>query len=662
MKLLYCYFPKLKSIENIEISFTSKFIFKRETDDKGNTTKIEILKNENHIDEFFSKNDKIEVTGIIGENGTGKTTILDGLLNLIKDASIESKYILIYSDGYSIEWHSEIFNPDLDIIYKDIPVAFGETAINDDIVINFLDSFSYLKLNSSGLFDFAKYDLIIDVDTDDFNDIDYILYNYYDFYIRNMLSKEFNLMSLFYDDCLSNLSKSYNSLIKLYRHIDLNLLTNIFILKTRSSGDSLSEYIPNRAIALRPFLLTEFCNGDYTNNNAVNGAIKNKSIKTTLNERETVYTLASIVKNYLAEVIPENTIKDCDIDLLTHLIIDYLFLINKKNKKTVFSICDAILSPINNNQTNDIISLLSAFKEYLYDKIIYKKLNQYESAFMMAIVENIITLYNTLCSKPNYSKFDYYIVDDIDDIHIINDLAFLQKYFKLYQKINPNIETHSELNDFPFSSGELHLITLISSIQTYLIDFSMVNRRSLLLLLDEPDITLHPNWQRQFWNKLLPMLEKIAINTPKCYIQLVFTSHSPLLISDIPKMNLNILSKNKEVTDIANETFCANIYDLYKSSFFLDSPIGEFALSKIKPFYDFYNEFKNLPSLDKEQIKELRDFEKLVNIIGEPLIKRDMENKLMYLRSKQSNNDWEEFIHNLTDEQKRTIMNVNLEK
>ena len=87
-----------------------------------------------------------------------------------------------------------------------------------------------------------------------------------------------------------------------------------------------------------------------------------------------------------------------------------------------------------------------------------------------------------------------------------------------------------------------------------------------------------------------------------------------MLLSDIPKGNVCCLDRDKKghchVRRIAaDNTFAANIYDLYATSYFLTGgPIGDFARSKIQ----------NLQNQEDE---------KIVNLVGDELLKRLLQRK-----------------------------------
>ena len=102
-----------------------------------------------------------------------------------------------------------------------------------------------------------------------------------------------------------------------------------------------------------------------------------------------------------------------------------------------------------------------------------------------------------------------------------------------------------------------------------------------LLLIDEIDLYLHPEWQQEFISVLLNELEK---QFPDKKIQLVFSTHSPLLLSDIPKENTVYLRGNdgKAVVDNRSQhkqTFGRDIYNLLEDSFYIENySMGKYAV------------------------------------------------------------------------------------
>ena len=173
----------------------------------------------------------------------------------------------------------------------------------------------------------------------------------------------------------------------------------------------------------------------------------------------------------------------------------------------------------------------------------------------------------------------------------------------------------------PMSSGEwAYLSTLARLYDT----IKSIGEKPVVLFLDEIETTLHPLWQRSLVKILILFLETFF---PSAAVHIVFASHSPMLLSDIPKSNVVFLMKDRDCYSVADmqhdltrlgNTFGANICDLYESGYFLDEgPIGAFAKDKINSaitecsLWGFSN-----------------DCPKVVELIGDPIIRYYLERKV----------------------------------
>lgn len=97
-------------------------------------------------------------------------------------------------------------------------------------------------------------------------------------------------------------------------------------------------------------------------------------------------------------------------------------------------------------------------------------------------------------------------------------------------KINKNNSTMS-LNDV--SSGEFHLIISMIGI------FSQIKNDSIILI-DEPEVSLHPNWQMQY----VTFLKKVFSKYPSCHF--ILTSHSHFIVSDLEGESSSLTSINRD--------------------------------------------------------------------------------------------------------------------
>ncbi|NMY78221.1 AAA family ATPase [Pseudomonas rhodesiae] len=122
------------------------------------------------------------------------------------------------------------------------------------------------------------------------------------------------------------------------------------------------------------------------------------------------------------------------------------------------------------------------------------------------------------------------------------------------------------------SSGQKAYLNLFSSIWNGVNSYrySTNSKRSTLICIDEGDLYLHPEWQLEFVERLIKCLPELSEGK----VQIVFTTHSPILISDLPHQCVVILGHENESciggsNQIAGrqKTFAANIYDIYQYSF-----------------------------------------------------------------------------------------------
>lgn len=130
---------------------------------------------------------------------------------------------------------------------------------------------------------------------------------------------------------------------------------------------------------------------------------------------------------------------------------------------------------------------------------------------------------------------------------------------------------------------------------------------NIVIFFDEAETSLHPEWQRQLVYNALWFVERFLFGQ---HVQIIFASHSPMLLTDIPKGNVQFLfSKGHEDVQAKSlaaleNTFAANLYDLYQMSYFLENgPIGEFAKKKIEDLVR-------------------RPDDRVRNLIGDELLKR----------------------------------------
>ncbi len=190
----------------------------------------------------------------------------------------------------------------------------------------------------------------------------------------------------------------------------------------------------------------------------------------------------------------------------------------------------------------------------------------------------------------------------------------LLKYLALVEK-----NSFFDINWQGISSGHKAYLNLFSLIFS---ELRRIKTPNVLLCIDEGDLYLHPQWQLEFFSKLLTVLPGIYDGN----IQLILTSHSPFLLSDIPKQCLTILDVSQKGCtingiDLSRETFAGNIYDLYEEPFFLGNQRkSRFSTEKIKKIINSIDNNKNVVSGI--------NINKLIELIGDDVIRFHLNKRL----------------------------------
>lgn len=220
----------------------------------------------------------------------------------------------------------------------------------------------------------------------------------------------------------------------------------------------------------------------------------------------------------------------------------------------------------------------------------------------------------------------YYLQNESDEKYEFNSISDLQHFISV------------EFADRRLSSGETALLNLYSRIYDYfsrhIINYQVIRKEEYyILFLDEADLGYHPRWKRSFVNTIIEFSSDFFSNLG-ANVQIVFTSHDAISLSDIPSTNVIYLhsSSRKRILDTDSElrprtTFAANVNDLLGQSFFLeDLLIGDFANSKIEYVINWINSNKNKNGdFNKYEFKTVK---KIINIIEEPVLRNKLADML----------------------------------
>lgn len=152
--------------------------------------------------------------------------------------------------------------------------------------------------------------------------------------------------------------------------------------------------------------------------------------------------------------------------------------------------------------------------------------------------------------KPN-SRSKNFLVDFFDDDYSTSFYPFIQDLDKLSILVLDDIKLQKQNKEIPLgqiSSGENQLILGLLGI------FANIKPASLILI-DEPEISLHPNWQLQY----ISLLKKMFAAYDDCHF--IISTHSHFLIADLENDSSAIISLERNA--IGTEAKLLDGLDVY---------------------------------------------------------------------------------------------------
>ena len=270
-----------------------------------------------------------------------------------------------------------------------------------------------------------------------------------------------------------------------------------------------------------------------------------------------------------------------------------------------------------------IVPSLESIQQYIDERIKNKDQKLY---FNNALKE--INLLNSIIT-------DDYHYEDIPLREAIksNNIRITQNVYSFKPLINAILK-HKKSFIFKYlvfeldkSDGELshlrHLSYLyyLSNIELFSPKYKLGN--NIILLLDEIENHLHPEWQRLLINDFSSTINSLFKGRN---VQLILTTHSPLVLSDIPSQNILYLSLDKDGNRRIEKredvkTFGSNIYNLFNDSFYFNGSvlIGEYAKRYIDSLY------REILASSKEDYEQLKN---KIMIIGEPILRNKLLNMI----------------------------------
>lgn len=167
-------------------------------------------------------------------------------------------------------------------------------------------------------------------------------------------------------------------------------------------------------------------------------------------------------------------------------------------------------------------------------------------------------------------------------------------------------EEYDDENIIPFwslSSGERQIAYIISNFVYHLVNINSVHNikddkiadmpllkyKYINVIFDEIELYFHPDLQRRFLFLIIQALRNIHLEHIEG-INILLVTHSPFILSDLPDNNVLILGENNAVT---GKTFCANIHEMLGHNFFMEYSMGKIAQEEVEEIFRKYNQSVN---------------------------------------------------------------------
>lgn len=247
--------------------------------------------------------------------------------------------------------------------------------------------------------------------------------------------------------------------------------------------------------------------------------------------------------------------------------------------------------------------------------------------YIHQVIENV----SVHCQFDERSLFHYFYFH-VDDDSMKTFLGWLQSNPTFIASRYFDLHYAHDIDDYTIlSSGEKAMLDMYSRIYDAVISKHQRDSNYIwptLFVFDEAEIGFHPEWQRSYVKNITLFLEEMAKmatdlkrryrqDAPEFRYQVILSSHSPIILSDIPSQCAIMLRRKPKENRTVNEsatrqqTFGTNIFELYRDSFFLeDGLMGEFAENVIKKILSDIEENNDVDTLPNR-----------IQLVGDPQIR-----------------------------------------
>ncbi|SIT04073.1 AAA domain-containing protein, putative AbiEii toxin, Type IV TA system [Chryseobacterium ureilyticum] len=217
-----------------------------------------------------------------------------------------------------------------------------------------------------------------------------------------------------------------------------------------------------------------------------------------------------------------------------------------------------------------------------------------------------------------FLDFNKHYLQNIQQIEFIFQILKFENKLKQHKILRSvEIKLYKESSSFPLNNSSSGELTLIASLMYISVNID----ENSVILIDEPENSLHPNWQMNYVKKLNELFYFYQA-------KIIIATHSPLIINgaELEMENVNIFKGISFKRFVKQSKELKNVEEIYTNYFDVTTPenryLSQFIIDKFNLLSKekmLYNDFKNMineliiKSYDNRQKQALTGILELAN-------------------------------------------------
>lgn len=608
-EIVYFYVTNFRNIHNQGFNFGCEYEYYAEN--IGGEIIVSRKKNDLYIPNFFHTDNSdsiINISAFVGENGAGKSTLIDALKFALAGDRDWFDYIVVFKDANGDVHcrHSENCK-----VKYEFEQSEGTSALTKVIYYSpSLDSKIYPITHDNNVWIDISTDWLIFKDSED----------------QKETKPNLSQIELFNAEEIERQIKLFNDTdFTAFLNGKINIPSEIRFLSVACDFPS-SIANPDSHIRNVPYNFRKYYDLLNEKGKVVNDyALKEKEYR---------------VQNKIDDAINPFTRKKCFATFLSHLLKNMFYHFDFTNDYLTKGKIEVSFEELERLSYEEAVSVFIK-KINLIDKteVIVEFINYTEKLISEAKVEYLsYGEISWISSKDSLKNFLFLKDGYLNELSKFSN-STIPRSFISYSWSGLSTGEKAMLNLFSrFFCAKSHILKPVEKLRV--LDNNMPVM--LYILIDEAELGFHLQWQKEYVYDIIRYLPKtLVLETEKGKIQpkiqIIFTTHSTLTLSDIPNTHISyIKNRDKKAYVLTDEekprrSFGANVHTLMSDSFFLrNGLVGSFATKKI-------NEIIKVLNFEKLTQEEIENVRSVIRIIDEPILKVKLQSMLSRFES--SNED-----------------------